>query len=173
MKVPALALGRPVVTGSNSAVGRQMRCFAVSIPMVRPRKAHWAPIQIRIKRASTDLWARDALALKAKSDFNKEAGTPDQTKAMSEVRLELKRISAWPNYLANTIVIAFVIAACADALIILNFVKSDPLHPYVFAIIVVFMIFFLFLSILLVLTGTRAVCAIGHDIAVLESTNKL
>jgi hypothetical protein len=118
-------------------------------------------------------WARDALALEAKSDFNKVASTEDQKKAMREVRIELKRISAWPNYVVNALVILFVLGACGNALAMLCYVRDDPIYPFVTGIIVVFMLLFIVLSLVLLATGSRASSAIFREIARLEQEGKL
>jgi protein-S-isoprenylcysteine O-methyltransferase Ste14 len=118
-------------------------------------------------------WARDAPVLKAKSDFNRTASTDEQKKAMREVRIELKRITAWPNYVVNTLVILFVLGACGNALAMLCYVRTDPIYPYVMGIIIVFIVLFVILSVVLLATGGQAGRAIANEIARLEGEGKL
>ena len=55
-------------------------------------------------------WARDALALKAKTDFNKTASTDEQKKQW--VRSHRTQAHyAWPNYLVNTLAILLGVVA--------------------------------------------------------------
>jgi len=114
-------------------------------------------------------WARDALALKAKTDFNKTASTDEQKKQC--VRSHRTQAHyAWPNYLVNTLAILFVLGVCGNALAMLCYVRTNSIYPYVISIIIVFIGLFAILSVVLLATGGRA---IANEVARLEEEARL
>jgi hypothetical protein len=118
-------------------------------------------------------WTRDALVLKSKSDLNKSAATTEQRNAMREIRLEVQKTIAWPNYIVNALVIAFVVGATLDSLVMLCRARTDPLYPYLNNLILVFLGLFIFLAGLLWWTGHNAAMSIQGEIKRLLRENKL
>ncbi|MFK0206321.1 hypothetical protein [Agrobacterium sp. NPDC090283] len=118
-------------------------------------------------------WVRDILALKAKSDLNKYAGTTDEKKAMRECAVEVDKLLNWPTYLVNTVVILFVVIVIVTALVMLERAAADPLYGPVRFAFYLFLAVFVVLSSVLLHHGTKQGNAVKTEVERLRADKKL
>jgi hypothetical protein len=114
-------------------------------------------------------WLRDLEALKQKIDLNEVEGTPAEERAIVEVRVELVRLDAWPNYMVNVAIIAFVIFIITLAIHLAGDAASDPSQPTVNLALWVFAILFVALSVVLFVAGWSSVLLAKSKLAVIDA----
>jgi len=98
-------------------------------------------------------WLRDLLALRQKAQLNRLAGDENQKRAIVECRVEYRKLATWHTYVVNLLVIAFVVFVLADALLMIQYAKTDPVYFHVKIALIVFFILFLVLSLGLIGIG--------------------
>ena len=91
-------------------------------------------------------WLRDLLALRQKVELNKAVGDENQKKAIVECRVEYRKLATWHTYAVNASVIAFVTYVLVNGLSMIRFAGQDPMQPFIWWALVVFLILFLALS---------------------------
>ena len=98
-------------------------------------------------------WLRDLLALRQKAQLNRLAGDENQKRAIVECRVEYRKLATWHTYVVNLLVIAFVVFVLADALLMIQYAKTDQVYFHVKIALIVFFILFLVLSLGLIGIG--------------------
>ncbi|OWK21497.1 hypothetical protein AJ88_24105 [Mesorhizobium amorphae CCBAU 01583] len=95
------------------------------------------------------------MALEQKTNLNQAQGDEAQKKAIVECRVEQARLTTWPTYTVNAVVIGFVIFVLVLGLMMIRPAAADPVYPTIKLAIWVFFIVFVALSLGLLWMGIR------------------
>ncbi|WP_117193580.1 hypothetical protein [Rhizobium terrae] len=99
-------------------------------------------------------WLRDLVALEQKVELNKRHANESQQKAIVECRIEFRKLSNGDSYRINIAVLIFVIFVLCDGILMASTASGDALFPHVMTALVVFLIFFVGMSLWLFRRGS-------------------
>jgi len=100
-------------------------------------------------------WLRDLMALRQKVELNQLHANEAQQKAIVECRIEFRKLSNNDTYIINFAVLAFVVFVLVNGLLMASTSSADALYPYVMTALVVFLIFFVAMSLWLFSRGNE------------------
>lgn len=110
-------------------------------------------------------WLRDLVALQQKTTLNIAQANGAQQTAIVECRIELKKLASGETYIINGLVIGFVVFVLVDGFLMIRSASDDPIYPYVYVALWVFLLFFVGLSAWLTYGGWRIAKKVRTDLA--------
>ena len=110
-------------------------------------------------------WLRDLVALAQKVKLNKAQGNETQQKAIVECKIEIEKLANTQTYVINILVLSFVVFVLGDGLVMIRTASADPLYPYIYLALWVFLVFFVSVSLWLFCDGTHIVRNVRMDLA--------